>query len=102
LRAIRTDVSASDAETLLCARDRGAEAVLVDERVLSELARMYGFSVWSTWAVLLEALGRGLIGLTDLESAIGELARRRHKLSEGQAADILEAARLVVSEKRRG
>ena len=93
------NVSVSDAETLLCARDLGAEAVLVDERILSELARMYGFSVWSTWTVLLEALGRGLIELTDLESAIGELARRRHKLSEEQAAEILEAARLVASER---
>jgi predicted nucleic acid-binding protein len=96
------NVSVSDAETLLCARESGAEAVLVDERVLSELARMYGFSVWSTWTILLEALARGLIELSEVESAIGELAGRRHKLRNGQAAEILEAARLVASKRRRG
>jgi len=94
------NVSVSDAETLLCARESGAEVVLVDERVLSELARMYGFGVWSTWTILLEALGRGLIGLPDVEAAIAELAEHRHKLSDEQAAEILEAARLVASEKR--
>ncbi len=95
------NISVSDAETLLAARECKAEAVLVDERVLSELARMYGFSVWSTWTILLEALGRGLIEFSDVESAIVELADRRHKLKEGQAAEILGAARLVVS-KRKG
>jgi len=95
------NISVLDAETLLCARDCGAEAVLVDERVLSELARMYGFSVWSTWSILLEALARGLIELSEVESAIDELARRRHKLKEEQAAEILEAARLVDSERKK-
>ena len=95
------NISVSDAETLLCARDCGAEAILVDERVLSELARMYGFSVWSTWTILLEALARGLIEYSEVESAIGELAGRRHKLGDGQAAEILEAARLVASKKKR-
>jgi predicted nucleic acid-binding protein len=95
------NVSASDAETLLCARGCGAEAVLVDDRILSELARMYGFSVWSTWIILLEALARGLIELPDVEAAIVELAEHRHKLRGEQAAEILEAARLVASEKKR-
>lgn len=94
------NVSVSDAETLLVARECKAEAVLVDERVLSELARMYGFSVWSTWTILLEALGRGLIEFSDVESAIVELADRRHKLKEGQAAEILEAARLVAFKRK--
>ena len=95
------NISASDAETLLCARESGAEAVLVDERVLSELARMCGFGVWSTWTILLEALGRGLIGLPDVEAAVVELAGHRHKLRDEQAAEILEAARLVASGKKR-
>ena len=95
------NISMSDAETLLYARKIRAEAVLVDERVLSELARMYGFSVWSTWTILLEALGRGLIEFSDVESAIVELADRRHKLKDGQVAEILGVARLVVS-KRKG
>jgi len=95
------NISGSDAETLLYARESEAEAILVDERVLSDLARMYGFSVWSTWTILLEALGRGLIEFSEVESAIGELADRRHKLREGQAAEILGAARLIASKRKR-
>lgn len=95
------NVSGSDAETLLIARESEVEAVLVDERVLSELARMYGFGVWSTWTILLEALGRGLIEFSEVESAIGELADRRHKLKDGQAAEVLGAARLIVSKRKR-
>jgi predicted nucleic acid-binding protein len=95
------NISGSDAETLIYARESDAEAILVDERVLSELARMYGFNIWSTWTILLEALRRGLIEYSEVESAIAELSNRRHKLKEGQASEILGAARQIASKKNR-
>lgn len=94
------NVSRSDAETLLLAEDSGVETVLVDEKALSDLARMYGLRVWNTWTILLEGLSEGFVELSDIESAIDELGRRRHKLRRDQADEILEAAELIAS--RRG
>lgn len=48
-------MSLASAETLLFAREKKAE-VLVDEKVLSNLARMFGLKTWNTWTVLLESL----------------------------------------------
>ena len=94
------NVSKSDAETLLLAKENKAEFVLIDEKVLSDLAKMYGFKVWNTWTILLEALSRGFIETTDVESAINELGEQRHKLKAKQAAEILEAAKLIASTRR--
>jgi predicted nucleic acid-binding protein len=88
------NVSLSDAETLLLAKEKDAE-LLVDEKVLSDLAKMYGLKVWSTWTVLLESLSRGLIEVSDVENAIDELGKKRYKLKEKQAAQILDAAKQV-------
>jgi len=77
------------------------ETILVDEKVLSDLAKMYGFKVWNTWTILLEALSKGFIEISDIESAINELAERKHKLKAGQAAEILEAARVIASARRK-
>ena len=94
------NVSKSDAETLLLAKENKAETVLIDEKVLSDLAKMYGFKVWNTWAILLEALSRGLIEIYDIESAIKELGEHRHKLKAEQATEILEAAKLIASTRQ--
>lgn len=96
------NLSQSDAETILLARERQAEAVLVDEKTLSDLAKMYGLKVWNTWTILLEALGRGFIEVSDIEFAVNELGRRRHKLRVEQVAEILEAARRVASTRPSG
>lgn len=93
------NISRADAETLLFARDRKAE-VLVDEKALSKLARMFGLKTWSTWTVLLESLRMGLIEVSDIESAIEELGEKRHKLKKEQAAQILEAANLIIRKRK--
>jgi len=92
------NVSCADAETVLLAREKRAE-LLVDDKVLSDLARMFGLRVWSTWTILLESLSRSLIEVVDVENAISELGRKRHKLKEKQAKEILEAARYVEERK---
>lgn len=94
------NISTTDAETLLLAAENGVGNVLIDEKILSNLARMYGLKIWSTWTILLEALRRGLVEVSDIESAIAELAERRHKLKPEQAREILEAAMFVSSWKK--
>jgi len=91
------NLSQSDTETLLLAKQRKVEIFLVDEKPLSDLAKMYRLKVWNTWTVLLEALGRGFIKTSDMEFAINELGKRRHKLKPEQATEILEAAKLILS-----
>ena len=92
-------ISRADAETLLFAREKGAE-VLVDEKALSNLAAMYGLRTWSIWTVLLEGLRMGLIEVFDVEAAIKELGEKRHKLKKEQAAQILHAAKLIARKRR--
>jgi len=45
---------------------------------------MFGFNDWNTWTILLEALSREYIGISDTESAINELADGRHRLKSEQ------------------
>ena len=89
----------ADAETLLLAKEKKAE-LLVDEKIVSDLAKMYGLRVWGTWTLLLESLSRGLIEEADVEGAIGELGKRRHKLKEKQALEILNAAKRLASTRQ--
>jgi len=93
------NMSLADAETLLFARERKAE-VLVDEKALSNLARMFGLKTWNTWTVLLESLRMGYIEVSDIESAIKELGEKRHKLKKKQAEQILEAAKLIACKRK--
>jgi len=90
-------ISKSDAETLLLAKENKVDLVLIDEKVLSDLAKMYGFEVWNIWIILLEALRKGLIELSDIKSAINELSGQRHRLNSRQATEILEAAKFITS-----
>jgi predicted nucleic acid-binding protein len=92
-------ISRADAETLLYAREKKAE-VLVDEKTLSNLARMFGLKTWNTWTVMLESLSRGFIEVSDIEAAIKELGEKRHKLKKEQAAQILQAAKLVAHKQK--
>jgi predicted nucleic acid-binding protein len=92
-------ISKADAETLLFAREKGAE-VLVDEKALSNLAAMYGLRAWNTWTVLLEGLRMGFIEVSDVEAAIKELGEKRHKLRKEQAVQILRAAKLVARKRK--
>lgn len=93
------NISRADAETLMFAREKKAE-VLVDEKALSNLARMFGLKTWNTWTVLLESLRMGFIEISDMEAAIKELGEKRHKLKKEQAAQILEAAKLIARKKK--
>jgi len=95
------NISRNDAETLLLAKEKTTE-ILVDEKALSDLAKMYGIKVWNTWTILLESLRRGFIEISDVESAIEELGEKRHKLKNKQAAEILKAAKLISSRRQRG
>jgi len=90
------NVSKSDAETLILAVENKVKSMLVDEKILSDLAKMHGFMVWNTWTILLEALRRGFIEIHDVESAIKELGGRRHKLKAKQATEIMEAAKRIA------
>ncbi|MEM2959587.1 MAG: hypothetical protein QW261_14905, partial [Candidatus Jordarchaeaceae archaeon] len=91
------NISKSDAETLMLAIENKMRNILVDEKILSDLAKMHRLIVWNTWTILLEALHRDFIEIHDVESAIKELGERRHKLKAKQAAEILEAAKRIAS-----
>ncbi|MBS7251915.1 MAG: hypothetical protein KIH08_15190 [Candidatus Freyarchaeota archaeon] len=94
------NISKSDAETLMLAIENKMRNILVDEKILSDLAKMHGLIVWNTWTILLEALRRGFIEIHDVESAIKDLGERRHKLKAKQAAEILEAAKRIASTRQ--
>lgn len=92
-------ISQTDAKTLLLAKENKAE-ILVDEKILSDLAKMYGLKVWNTWTILLESLRSGFIEIFDIESAISELGEKRNKLNNKQATELLKAAKLVASSRQ--
>ncbi len=89
------NISQTDAKTLLLARENAVH-ILVDEKVLADLSKMFGLKVWNSWTILLESLRRGFIQISDMESAIAELGEKRHKLRNRQATEILKAARIIA------
>jgi predicted nucleic acid-binding protein len=93
------NIPRTDAETLLFAREKKAE-VLVDEKAISNLARMFGLKTWNIWTVLLESLSKGFIEVSEIDAAIKELGEKRHKLKKEQAAQILQAAKLTASKRK--
>jgi predicted nucleic acid-binding protein len=97
---IGENISQADAETLLVAKNKNAE-LLVDDKVVSDLAKMYGLRIWSTWTILLESLSEGFIEIQGINNAISELGKKRHKLSEKQAEEILKAAKTIVTYKNK-
>lgn len=96
--AKQEDVSESDALTLLLAKTL-EKPLLTDEKALSMLAKMYSLEVWNTWTVLLEALRKKFIEKSQIREAIYELGERRHKLSPGNAKQILDAADRIAATK---
>ena len=97
---IGENISHADAETLLLAKNKNAE-LLVDDKVVADLAKMYGLRIWNTWTILLESLSEGFIEVQDINNAIDELGKKRHKLSEKQAEEILKAANAIVTCKKK-
>ncbi len=96
---IGENISHADAETLLLAKNKDAE-LLVDDKVVADLGKMYGLRIWNTWTILLESLSEGLIEIHDIYGAIDELGKKRHKLSQKQAEEILKAANTTVARKK--
>jgi predicted nucleic acid-binding protein len=94
------NISRADAETLLLAKEKKAD-LLVDEKIVSDLAKMYGLKVWSTWTLLLESLSRGLIEVADVENAVRELGKKKFRLSVKQVKEILDAAEFIEKRKAR-
>jgi predicted nucleic acid-binding protein len=80
---IGENISQADAETLLMAKNKNAE-LLVDDKVVADLAKMYGLRIWNTWTILLESLNEGFIEVQVINKAIDELVKKRHKLSENK------------------
>jgi predicted nucleic acid-binding protein len=96
--ALGENISVADAETLLLAKEKRAE-LLVDEKIVSDLAKMYGLRVWGTWTLLLESLSMDLIEVADVENAVNDLGRKKFRLNAKQVKEILDAAKFI--EKRR-
>jgi predicted nucleic acid-binding protein len=88
------NISLADAETLLLAKEKKAE-LLVDEKIVADLAKMFGLRVWGTWTLLLESLTMGLIDVADVENAVTELGKKRFRLNAKQVKEILDAAKFI-------
>jgi predicted nucleic acid-binding protein len=97
--AVGENISFADAETLLLAESEKAE-LLVDDKVVADLAKMYRLKVWNTWTILLESLNEGLIAMKDITYAMDELGKRRHKLGQKQVAEILKTAETIATKKK--
>jgi predicted nucleic acid-binding protein len=96
---IGENISHADAETLLLAKSKNAE-LLVDDKIVADLAKMYGLITWNTWTILLEGLDAGFIEIQDIDIAINELGKKRHKLTSKQAEEILKAANTITTRKK--
>lgn len=92
------NISSADAETLLLAIEKKA-ALLVDEKLLSDLAKMYKLKVWSTWTLLLESLSKDYIEIGEVERAVDELGKRKFRLNPKQTEEILDAAKFIENRK---
>lgn len=92
------NISRADAETLLLAVDKKAE-LLVDEKLLSDLAKMYRLRVWSTWTLLLESLAQNYLILDEIECAVEELGKKKFRLNVKQSEEILRAAKFIEKHK---
>ncbi len=92
-------ISLPDAETLLLAVDKKAE-VLVDDKLLSDLAKMYRLKVWNTWTLLLESLSKDYARLYEIEIAVNELGKKKFSLNEKQTQEILDAANMIERHKK--
>jgi len=92
-------ISPFDAEVILLAEQEKA-LFLSDDTALARLAEMYGLTTWDTWNLLLEALSRNLITITELEEAVDALGKKKFRLNQKQTLEILQAAKRVQSRKK--
>ena len=93
------NISHADAVTLLLAVQKKAE-LLVDDKLVSDLGKMYGLRVWSTWTLLLEGLSREYLKMADVTEAIANLGKKKFRLNAKQAQEILDAAHIIERHKR--
>jgi predicted nucleic acid-binding protein len=93
------NISLSDAETLMLAVDKKAE-LLVDDKLIFDLAKMYRLKVWDTWTLLLESLSKDYLELSEIKSAIDKLDKMRFRLNANQAQEILDAANSIERHKK--
>ncbi len=93
------NISLPDAETLMFAVDKKAE-LLVDDKLLFDLAKMYRLKVWDTWTLLLESLSKDYLELNEIKSAIDKLDKMKFRLNAKQAQEIMDAAELIEKHKR--
>ena len=87
-------ISIADAQVIILSEKKKA-LFLSDDIALSKIAEMYGLKSWDTWNLLLEALSRNLITITELNTVIEELGKRKFKLNPKQAEEIIEAAKHI-------
>ena len=92
------NISQTDAETLLLAVDKKA-VLLVDEKLLANLAKMYGLKVWDTWTILLQSLREDYLELNGITIAINELRKTKFTLNEKQAQELLADAKVIEKHK---
>lgn len=88
------NISKADAETLLLAVNKKAK-LLVDERLLSSLAKMYGLHTYNTWTLLLEGLGKHFLELYEIEKAVDILGKKKFSLNAKQKQEILDSAKAI-------
>jgi len=93
------NISLSDAETVLLAVDKKAE-LLVDDKLLFDLAKMYRLKVWDTWTIVLESLSKDYLELNEIKNAISKLEKMKFKLNAKQAQEILDAANMIERHKK--
>ena len=91
-------ISTADAEVIILSEKKKA-LFLSDDIALSRIAEMYGLKTWDTWNLLLEAQSSNLMTLAELGKAMDELGKKKFKLKEKQASEIMQAAKLI--EKKR-
>ena len=74
--------------------------LLVDDKVVSDLAKMQGLGVFSTWTLLLESLSKNLLEVSDVEAALEKLGKNKFRLNANQAAEILTAAKIISKKSK--
>jgi uncharacterized protein len=93
-------ISLADAEVLILSEKKKA-LFLSDDVTLLKIAEMYGLKTWDTWNLLLEALSRNYIALSDINFALDELGKRKFRLNPKQAQEILDAAKFIKGQRKK-
>lgn len=91
-------ISPADAEVILLAEKKKA-LFLSDDKALSTIAIMYGLKTWDTWSLLLEALSKNLITLTELCAAIDDLGKNKFGINGAQKQEILDNAQFIINRR---